>query len=85
MRDCGEMLARDLEAVRQMGRDLAAKLGVTPTPPKNFGMAKDHATALSNLKAANGKAFDRAFLQHEVAGPSPMAKASCRRSCGTSF
>jgi putative membrane protein len=67
VRDYGEMLARDHKAVRQMGRDLAAKLGVTPTPPKNFGMAKDHATALSNLQAANGKAFDRAFLQHEVA------------------
>jgi putative membrane protein len=67
VRDYGEMLARDHKAVRQMGRDLAAKLGVTPTPPKNFGMAKDHATAVSNLKAANGKAFDRAFLQHEVA------------------
>ena len=67
VRDYGAMLARDHKAVRQMGRDLAAKLGVTPTPPKNFGMAKDHATAVGNLKAANGKAFDRAFLQHEVA------------------
>jgi putative membrane protein len=67
VRDYGEMIARDHKAVRQMGRDLAARLGVTPTPPKNFGMAKDHATAVSNLKAANGRAFDRAFLQHEVA------------------
>jgi putative membrane protein len=67
VRDYGEMIARDHKAVRQLGRDLAAKLGVTPTPPKNFGMAKDHATAVSQLKAANGKAFDRAFLQHEVA------------------
>jgi putative membrane protein len=67
VRDYGEMIARDHKAVRQMGRDLATKLGVTPTPPKNFGMAKDHAAAVSNLKAANGKAFDRAFLQHEVA------------------
>ena len=67
VRDYGEMIARDHKAVRQLGRDLAAKLGVTPTPPKNFGMAKDHAAAVSQLKAANGKAFDRAFLQHEVA------------------
>lgn len=67
VRDYGEMIARDHKAVRQMGRDLAAKLGVTPTPPKNFGMAKDHATAVSELEAAHGKAFDRAFLQHEVA------------------
>jgi putative membrane protein len=67
VRDYGEMIARDHKAVRQLGRDLAAKLGVTPTPPRNFGMAKDHAAAVSQLQAANGKAFDRAFLQHEVA------------------
>jgi len=67
VRDYGEMLARDHKAVRQMGRDLAAKLGVTPTPPKNFAMAKDHATAVSQLEGAKGKAFDRAFLKHEVA------------------
>lgn len=67
VRDYGEMIARDHKAVRQLGRDLAAKLHVTPTPPKNFGMAKDHAAAVSQLQAANGKAFDRAFLQHEVA------------------
>lgn len=67
VRDYGEMIARDHKAVRQMGRDLAAKLGVTPTPPKNFGMAKDHAAAVSELESAHGKAFDRAFLQHEVA------------------
>jgi putative membrane protein len=67
VRDYGEMIARDHKAVRQLGRDLAAKLGVTPTPPKNFGMAKDHAAAVSQLEAAKGKAFDRAFLQHEVA------------------
>lgn len=67
VRDYGEMIARDHKAVRQMGRDLATKLGVTPTPPKNFGMAKDHAAAVSTLEAAQGTAFDRAFLQHEVA------------------
>jgi putative membrane protein len=67
VRDFGEMLARDHNAVRKMGRDLATKLGVTPTPPKNFGMAKDHAAAVGTLESAHGKAFDRAFLQHEVA------------------
>ncbi|MGH7581425.1 MAG: DUF4142 domain-containing protein, partial [Gemmatimonadales bacterium] len=34
LRDFGAMLARDHKMVRQQGRDLAAKLGVTPTPPK---------------------------------------------------
>ncbi len=67
VRDFGAMLARDHATVRQQGRDLAAKLGVTPTPPKDFAMAKDHASALAKLQGASGPAFDRAFLEHEVA------------------
>ena len=30
-------------------------------------MAKDHAAAVKKLKGLSGKAFDRAFLEHEVA------------------
>ncbi len=67
VRDFGAMLARDHKQVRQLGRDLAKKLGVTPTPPANFGMAKDHADAVKKLESLKGKAFDRAFLEHEVA------------------
>lgn len=66
IRDFGAMLAHDHAMVRQQGRDLAKKLGVTPTPPKDFGMAKDHEAAMKELRAAKGKEFDRAFLQHEV-------------------
>ena len=29
-------------------------------------MAKDHAAALTRLNGLTGKAFDKAFLQHEV-------------------
>jgi putative membrane protein len=67
VREFGAMLVRDHRMVRQQGRDLAKKLGVQPTPPKDFAMAKDHAAAVQSLKAANGAAFDRAFLAHEVA------------------
>jgi putative membrane protein len=67
VREFGAMLARDHQAVRQQGRDLVKKLGVTPTPPKDFGMTKDHATAVKTMRARRGKAFDRAFLEHEVA------------------
>jgi putative membrane protein len=67
VREFGAMLVRDHRTVRQQGRDLANKLGVHPTPPKDFAMAKDHASAVHTLQAANGKAFDRAFLEHEVA------------------
>jgi putative membrane protein len=67
VRDFGAMLVRDHQVVRQQGRDLVKKLGVRPTPPADFAMAKDHAAALRTLRARSGRAFDRAFLQHEVA------------------
>lgn len=64
----GKMLAHDHETVRQQGRDLAKKLGVTPTPPgPDFQMAKDHYAAVAKLNSATGVAFDRAFLENEVA------------------
>jgi putative membrane protein len=67
VREFGQMLVRDHRAVRQQGRDLAKKLGVTPTPPKNFGMARDHAAAMAKLSQLHGAAFDKALLAHEVA------------------
>ena len=67
IRDFGKQLAGDHTTVRGQGRDLAHKLHVTPTPPANFGMAKDHDAAVKRLSGLSGAAFDRAFLQHEVA------------------
>ena len=67
VRDFGSMLARDHKQVRQLGRDLATKLGVTPTPPKDDQSAKDHAAAMAKLRTLKGPAFDRAFLEHEAA------------------
>ncbi len=67
IREFGAMLVHDHTMVRQQGRDLAKKLGVRPTPPKDFAMAKDHETAMKTLREAKGAEFDRAFLQHEVA------------------
>jgi putative membrane protein len=66
VRDFGGMLVRDHRNVRAQGRELAKSLHVTPTPPKDFGLAKAHIAAMRSLRAAKGKAFDRAFLQHEV-------------------
>jgi putative membrane protein len=66
VRDFGAMLVRDHTSVRQQGRDLAKSLGVTPTPPKDFALAKAHVDALKSLRGVSGKAFDRAFLQQEV-------------------
>lgn len=67
VREFGAMLARDHEQVRQLGRDLAKKLGVTPTPPKDDASAKAHAAAMASLRSKTGADFDRAFLQHEAA------------------
>jgi putative membrane protein len=67
LREFGAMLERDHRMVRQQGRDLARKLGVHPTPPKDFAMAKGHEDAMRSLRAARGAAFDRAFLEHEIA------------------
>jgi putative membrane protein len=66
LRDFGAMLARDHKMVRQQGRDLAAKLGVAPTPPKDDQGAKDHAAAMARLRPLEGAEFDRVFLRHEI-------------------
>jgi putative membrane protein len=67
VRAFGAMLARDHEQVRQIGRDLAARLDVTPTPPADDAAARAHAQAMASLRTQSGPDFDRAFLQHEVA------------------
>jgi putative membrane protein len=67
VRDFGAMLVRDHTMVRQMGRDLAKRLGVTPTPPADDASAKAHAQAMAALRARSGADFDHAFLRHEVA------------------
>jgi len=66
IRDFGAMLARDHKNVRQQGRDLAKKLGVTPTPPKDDDSMKSHAAIMKRLNGLSGAEFDKAFLQNEV-------------------
>lgn len=68
VRDLGQSFAAAHTQVRQLGRDLAAKLGVTvPALPADFPMAVDHAAAMKQLEGLQGAAFDRAFLAHEAA------------------
>jgi len=66
VRDLAAMFVRDHGNVRTQGRDLVKKLGVTPTPPKDFALAADHEQAMKTLNSTSGKAFDRAYLTHEV-------------------
>jgi putative membrane protein len=67
VRQLGAMFARDHRMVRQQGRDLAKKLGVTPTPPKGDKSAEDLAKTMSTLRSKSGADFDKAYLEHEVA------------------
>ncbi len=66
VRDFGAMLVRDHRNVRAQGRALAKSLKVTPTPPTDFALAKAQVAAMKSLRSVRGKAFDRAFLRHEV-------------------
>jgi putative membrane protein len=66
VRDLAQQFVQDHKAVRQQGRDLAAKLSVTPTPPKESDLATAHAKAMADLKTKSGAAFDRAYADHEV-------------------
>jgi putative membrane protein len=62
-----DMMIKDHTAVRKLGRDLAAKLKVTPTPPgADFPLAVDHAKAMKTLNSTTGAAFDKAYVDHEV-------------------
>jgi|tagenome__1003787_1003787.scaffolds.fasta_scaffold20584368_1 putative membrane protein len=51
----------------KQAQELAKKVSLTPTPPKEAPMGKAHADALRKLKATTGDEFDRVFLANEVA------------------
>ena len=67
VRTFADMMVRDHTAARKLGRDLATKLHVTPTPPgPDFALAKDHVATLAKLNALHGSAFDKAYIDHEA-------------------
>ena len=66
VKNLADQFVHDHTAVRQQGRDLAKKLNVTPTPPKDCGLCAEHAAAMAKLKATPDAQFDRAYLENEV-------------------
>ena len=66
VRAFGEMLIRDHHGARQLGRDLAKKLGVTPTPPPEGPFSLKHKAAMKALREVSAADFDQAFLKHEA-------------------
>lgn len=67
VKDLGDMFAMAHTSVRQQGRDLARKLGVTPVMPAGNTMLADHQKAMASLKGKHGAEFDKAWLDHEIA------------------
>ena len=66
VRALAQQFVNDHTAVRQQGRDLAAKLGVTPPALSDGPLSQDHATAMADLRSRTGADFDKAYVAHEV-------------------
>jgi putative membrane protein len=66
VRTLATMVVTDHLAVQQMGRDLAKKLKLMPTPPDNDTSAADCAQAVALLQSKTGAEFDEAYLRYEV-------------------
>ena len=66
VRGLGKMVATDHVAVQQMGRDLANKLNIIPTPPDDDTSIAEHAKSVALLRSKSGSEFDKAYLKHEI-------------------
>lgn len=66
VRALAKQFVNDHTTVRQQGRDLAAKLGVTPPALGDGPLSQDHAAAMANLRTLSGAAFDKAYVTNEV-------------------
>jgi len=66
VRALAKMVVSDHSAVQHMGRELARDLGLIGTPPAGDESWKAQAEALAKLEALSGRAFDEAYLRHEI-------------------
>lgn len=63
-----QTMVRDHTGVNQAAADLVHKLNVTPEPNATSASLKQGGDEnLAKLRALNGKAFDKAYVDHEVA------------------
>lgn len=68
VRALGRMVTTDHTAVKANAEALAATLGVDVVLPPGRDAAEDeHQAALERMQSLSGEAFDRAYLDHEVA------------------
>ena len=66
VRALARMVVSDHVAVQQMGRDLAKKLNLIPTPPDTDASVADCARAVALLQSKSGAEFDKAYLEYEI-------------------
>jgi len=63
-----ESMVRDHEAVNKLALDLCKKLGVTPEDnDTSKSLSKDAKAKLAELSKLSGAAFDRAYINNEIA------------------
>ena len=66
--DFAREMVRDHTAVNDQALALVKKLGVTPQDnPTSQGLSKDAAAKLKSLSTLKGHAFDKAYVENEVA------------------
>lgn len=68
VKEFGALLVRDHKTLQDSGRALAMRLTIAPRPvAADFPLKATHDVAMKALQALSGAAFDKAFLEHEVA------------------
>jgi putative membrane protein len=68
VKEFGQRMATDHGAVNQQAVALATRLGLTPEEnPTSRSLAQDGEQNLQTLQGLSGAAFDRAYIDHEVA------------------
>lgn len=68
VREFGERMATDHGAVNQQAVALATRIGLTPQEnPTSQALRQDGEQNMQKLQGLSGAAFDRAYIDHEVA------------------
>ncbi len=67
VREVANTFVQGHKGLLQQTKDLAKKLNMTPSPPKEAPMGQAHSNALRELDATTGAKFDSVFIANEVA------------------
>lgn len=67
VKEFGKLMMGEHHSLRQMGQELATKLGVTPMAPANDMSIAEAQTQLDRMNAdAKGTTWDKAYIDYEV-------------------